>query len=135
MRLPLAILALSLPAGAASAGPVTGQWLTASGNVIVRVAPCGPALCGAVAKVLGNGSMAHPGQAMAGAPPAMGLKILSDLRADGPGQWTGHIYNREDGKTYDCQVSVDAQDRLAVRAYVGLPLFGKTQLWRRQPGG
>jgi uncharacterized protein (DUF2147 family) len=122
-------LAAALPAQAASGGPL-GRWITASGNVVVAIGPCGPALCGTIDQVLANHSMAHPGQAMS-ALPGVGLKILTGLRPDGPGRWMGHIYNRETGKTYDCQVSLDGPGRLVVRPYVLVPLFGQTQVWRR----
>lgn len=123
-----ASLVVTVPA---VAGGPTGRWITASGNVAVSIAPCGPALCGTIVRVLANHSMAHPGAAMP-ALPGVGLKILTQVRADGPGQWIGRLYNRETGKTYDCQLSVDAADRLVVRPYVLLPLFGQTQLWRRE---
>ncbi len=133
----LKIIALVACIGAGTAAPALaggpqGRWITASGNVEVAVAPCGAALCGTIVRVLANHSMAHPGAATP-ALPGVGLKILTAVRPDGPGQWTGRLYNRETGKTYDCQLSVDAADRLVVRPYVLLPLLGQTQLWRRQP--
>jgi uncharacterized protein (DUF2147 family) len=65
--------------------------------------------------------------------PAVGMKILIDFEAntDEPGHWHGHIYNRENGKTYRCQMSMGPAGELVVRPYVGLPLFGQTQIWRR----
>jgi uncharacterized protein (DUF2147 family) len=131
----LVLMALALAACTphAGSGPIAGQWLTASGNFVVRIDQCGATLCGAVSRVLGNQSMAHPGAAMTGRPARVGLKILTDLAPDGDGRWKGRLYNRENGKTYDCQVSIDAEGRLVVRGYVGLPLLGKTQLWRRVP--
>ncbi|MGA0603418.1 DUF2147 domain-containing protein [Caulobacter sp. KR2-114] len=131
------LLAAAFSLGAASQalarGP-EGRWVTASGNVVVAIAPCGPALCGTIDRVLANHSMAHPGQTMA-ALPGLGVKVLTGLAADGPGRWTGRIYNREDGKTYDCQVSLGGADSLVVRPYVGLPVFGRTQIWRRAAQG
>lgn len=131
----LLAMALSLGVGgsALAKGP-EGRWVTASGNVVVAIAPCGPALCGTIDRVLANHSMAHPGEAM-GALPGVGLKILTGLAADGPGRWSGRIYNREDGRTYDCQVSLGEAGHLVVRPYVGLPVFGRTQVWRRAAAG
>ena len=128
------VLALALAAPAfAEPAPPQGVWVTASGNLQVEIAPCGAALCGTTVKVLANNSMAHSG-AMAAAPPAMvGLKILTDLKSVKPGTWQGHIFNRENGKTYDCLVEPQGADALKVRAYVASPLFGKDQLWRRAP--
>jgi uncharacterized protein (DUF2147 family) len=131
-----ALAALSLlAASAASAAPASpeGRWLTATGNVIVDVEPCGAALCGTIVKVLAN----HP--MYAGAPPAaanvpgVGLKTMTDFRRHGDGRWVGRLYDRQKGKTYDCEISLAAPDQMMVRGYVLLPIIGKTQVWRRQP--
>jgi uncharacterized protein (DUF2147 family) len=130
-----ALLALAAAplAFAQPAGTHLGHWLTESGNLEVQVAPCGDALCGTVTKVLANRSMSSPGadMAVADARPALGMTLLSDFRSAGEGEWKGQIYNRENGKTYSALMSVAAPDQLVIRAYVGLPLFGKTQVWRR----
>lgn len=143
MRTAIFLLAL-LAAGAARAGAdPRGLWLTASGNLEVRVEPCGAALCGRVARVIANQSMSRPGEAMAAnvQPAHEGMAVLSDFapsasEAMPDGQrvtteWRGRIFNREDGKTYDCLMSVGPAGELVLRAYVGLPLFGRTQAWQR----
>lgn len=141
----IALFILLLAAGAAQADP-RGLWLTASGNLEVRIAPCGAALCGKVARVIANQSMSRPGEAMAADAQAAheGMDILSDFlpseretRPDGSSavtEWRGRIFNRENGKTYDALMSVGKGGELQLRAYVGLPLFGKTQAWQRVPG-
>lgn len=120
-----------------------GTWVTASGNLEVEVAPCGAALCGTVVKVLGNRSMSREGASMepADVRPVLGMKLLQDLVREPAGdtgkapEWYGTIYNRENGKTYKCRMSVstepNAAGELVLRAYVGVPLFGKTQRWQR----
>jgi uncharacterized protein (DUF2147 family) len=119
---------VAAPANAAAPGPI-GRWLTASGNVEVTIRPCGAVICGAVTRVFANNSMEHPGPASS--PPAqVGLQLLSDFRRDGDG-WTGRIFNRENGNTYDCHMTLEGADHLVMHAYVLLPLFGKTQVWRR----
>ena len=141
MRTVLLLIAL-LAAGAAHADPL-GLWLTASGNLEVRVEPCGAAWCGTVARVISNPSMSRPGEAMAAdAQPALaGMAILREFlpssdeaTQDGKRvttEWRGRIFNRENGKTYDCLMSVGPAGELKLHAYVGLPLFGKTQAWQR----
>ncbi|MBC7984208.1 MAG: DUF2147 domain-containing protein [Candidatus Obscuribacterales bacterium] len=110
-----------------------GRWVTESGNLEVDIAPCGKALCGTVVQVLGNRSMSSPQATMQAADtrPALGMQILSDLVPDNDGEWSGHIYNRENAKTYDCYMKLVAPDQLKIRAYKFLPLFGKTQIWKR----
>jgi len=123
-----------------------GRWISASGNLEVEVAHCGAALCGTVTRVLGNRSMEPGGAEMKAIDtrPALGMKLLFDFvptRTDDavtpPTQWVGQIYNRENGKTYRCTMSVSgashAAGELVLHAYVGIPLFGKTQRWLRAP--
>lgn len=136
-------------AGAQAPAEPTGRWITANGNLEVEVAPCGAALCGTVTRVLGNKSMSREGQEMtpADARSPMGMQILQHfvrgettlgdeaVPVGSPGEWHGQIYNREDGKTYRCLMSVSTANRaegeLVLRAYSGLPLLGKTLLWQR----
>ena len=123
-------LGQSATAGAAE-GPV-GRWLTDTGNLEVEIARCGEVFCGNVVKVLANRSMSGGGDMRpADSRSPLGLTILKNFAASGEGEWQGEIYNRENGKTYACKLSLSAPDQLAVRPYVGLPLFGKTLLWTR----
>ncbi len=121
-----------------------GRWITASGNLEVEIAPCGQALCGIVTQVLGSRSMSRNGEAMqpVDTRPALGMTLLKDFvpttaapAGGAPVQWHGAIYNRENGKTYQCLMSLDAaadgHTALVLHPYVGLPLFGKTQYWQR----
>jgi uncharacterized protein (DUF2147 family) len=127
-----------MPAAAqtAAGGTPAGRWLTQSGNFEIDIASCGKALCGTVVRVLGNQSMSQPGvEAKSDAQAAMGMKILTDLTPSDDGEWEGQIYNRENGKTYDCIVVLSAPDQLEVRGYKWLTLFGKTQVWTRVKAG
>ena len=127
----LMALGLAACSSEASAGDIQGRWLTSSGNVDVVIAPCGPSLCGDVVKVFSSNSMQAGADTTKAAPPTVGMKILSDLKPTPNGPWVGHIYTRENGKTYDCQVSTAEDGTLQVRAYVGTPALGKTQIWTR----
>lgn len=131
-------------AAAASASNPRGRWITANGNLEVDIAPCGAALCGTVTKVLGNRSMSRDGAEMdpVDKRPALGMVLLRDFVRTHEGEsddatpvWSGDIYNRENGKTYRCRMSMantpGGTGTLVLRAYVGLPLFGKTQRWQR----
>ena len=130
----LAGVAAATPSDAAGqkadAGAVAGRGITESGNLEVDIQPCGQALCGIVTRVLANRSMANPGMAM-GERPAVGLRILDDFKPSGERTWEGRIFNRENGKTYDCVMTAVTTDEITIRGYVFLPLFGQTQTWRR----
>ena len=43
----------------------------------------------------------------------------------------GHIYNGENGKTYNANISLQPDGTLHLRGYVGSPMFGETQIWTR----
>ncbi|MGJ7525365.1 DUF2147 domain-containing protein [Variovorax sp. GB1P17] len=140
----LLFIAAAAQAQSSPANDPRGRWITANGNLEVEVAPCGAALCGTVVKVLGNRSMAPGGGDMqpTDGRPALGMTLLKDFApvdATDPArpatEWAGQIYNRENGKTYNCNMTVstagNAAGELLLHAYVGIPLFGKTQRWVR----
>ncbi len=135
--LALSVFAQPAPDTAPEVAPEAGRWLTESGNLEVEIAPCGQALCGTVVKVIANRSMSKPDAAMAAADTRspLDMKILTGFVPSGDGEWTGRIYNRENGETYDCLMSLAAPDQLKVRGYKGIPMFGKTQVWRRVSTG
>ena len=91
---------------AASPEP-TGTWLTQNADARIRVAHCGKALCGTVVWLKDALDPAT------GKPPVdsknpdahkrnrkiLGLRIFA-MTADGQGDWSGAIYNSDDGQTY-----------------------------------
>jgi uncharacterized protein (DUF2147 family) len=109
---------------------LSGRWITQSGNLEIEIAPCGEALCGTTVKILANHSMSSPGVEDSN-PARPGLEVLRDLAPDGENRWDGHIFNRENGKTYRCRLTLLSSGDLEVRPYVGLPIFGQSQIWRR----
>jgi uncharacterized protein (DUF2147 family) len=68
--------------------------------------------------------------------PLLGLELISGFKAGGDKEWDdGKIYNPEDGDVYDCTIRLyneGGEDKLEVRGYVGVPLFGKSQTWVRK---
>lgn len=64
--------------------------------------------------------------------PILGLPVLMNLRHKRKGCWEGgRIYDPEQGKTFDCRLELEGGNRLKVRGYIGTPVFGKTQYWKR----
>lgn len=59
-----------------------------------------------------------------------GIELLTDFSYD-DGKYTGgKIYDPESGKTYDCKMSLVGKD-LKVRGYIGISLFGRTEIFER----
>ena len=117
----------------ADSSAVAGRWLTESGNLEIDIRPCGERLCGTVATVVENRLMNNSQQAMKSADgrSPLGMMILSGFVDTGRGSWKGKIYNRENGKTYDCLMTLATSDVLEIRGYKFAPIIGKTQVWTR----
>jgi len=64
--------------------------------------------------------------------PIVGMVILSGLKASEQ-QWDqGHILDPENGKTYSCSIrTAENGKKLKVHGYIGIPLFGRSQVWQR----
>ena len=62
----------------------------------------------------------------------IGLMILKGFRFDGDDEWKGgKIYDPENGKTYNCILSLIEKNTLNVRGYVGISMFGRNEEWTR----
>ncbi|ACG79263.1 conserved hypothetical protein [Phenylobacterium zucineum HLK1] len=139
MRAALAVSALASAlalagAPALAAGPVEGEWLTQAGTAKVRIGPC-PArtdrLCGQVSwlKQPDVKDTANPDPALRGRP-VLGLTMIRDFKADGPGRWKGgKIYDPQSGKTYDSRLRLNPDGTLRVEGCVLMVCQGQT--WRK----
>ncbi len=62
--------------------------------------------------------------------PIMGLVVIKGLTKDG-NDYEGKILDPKHGHIYQCNVKLEGKDKLKVRGYVGISLFGRTQYWYR----
>ncbi len=63
----------------------------------------------------------------------IGLRLIEGFTYAGKNVWEkGTIYNPDNGKTYQCRMTLSAPDRLEVKGFIGIPLFGATSVWIRQ---
>ncbi len=64
--------------------------------------------------------------------PLMNLPIMYNLQYKSGNVWDdGKIYNPEDGKEYNCKMTLKDPNTLDVRGYLGVSILGKTQTWVR----
>lgn len=63
--------------------------------------------------------------------PILGLTIIKGLTKDGKEYSDGKILDPVSGKLYKCTISLNGNDKLDVRGYVGISAFGRTQTWSR----
>jgi uncharacterized protein (DUF2147 family) len=64
--------------------------------------------------------------------PILGLVIIKGLSKDGNVYSGGRVLDPKTGKLYHCKITLDGKDKLIVRGYIGISLFGRSQTWIRQ---
>jgi uncharacterized protein (DUF2147 family) len=108
--------------------PPTGEWYTPDRTGVIRIAPCGPALCGVIVGLTDwpkDGSVLRDVHGT----PQCHLTLLDRLRLQDDGRWHGTVTNPEDGKIYDAEVWVGPDGAMRLRGYIAIELLGSTQRW------
>lgn len=122
---------------------VVGKWRTIDdGNgkpsSIVEVYLENNKLYGRVLQVLQSSQGPHPKCIKCSGErkdqPVEGMVIMWDLTSKDGVQWdNGSILDPKNGTSYRCRVKLASPERLQVRGFVGISLFGRTQTWERIP--
>lgn len=134
----LSLVVTASPAAAQNPTPV-GVWLHANQRIQIEIAPCDDRLC---AKIIWfkwpNDAQGRPLVDLKNSNPALrnrpllGLEVLQGLRRTGENSWEdGKVYNPDDGTDYQALMSIAGDGSLRIRAYLLLPLFGRTLVWTR----
>ena len=63
--------------------------------------------------------------------PILGMIVIKGLVKDGNEYNGGKILDPKSGKLYKCYINLEDKDKLKVRGYIGISLFGRTQYWHR----
>jgi uncharacterized protein (DUF2147 family) len=134
-RLIAAGIACLIPAGAALAQSPTGEWRVKDGTADIRVVDCDGAMWGVIAWTQGGPNNTdtdknNPDPALRNRP-VMGLPILINMHP-AEGKWEGSVYNAENGKTYDANISLVSPDVLQIEGCV-LGFLCGGENWARQP--
>lgn len=132
----VAIMALLITTGAyaqTSADAITGEWLSAKKDSRFMIYKQAGKYYGKV--VWGSGTQTtdekNPNPQLRSRP-LTGLVILNNFVFNGKDTWTdGTIYDPREGKTYSCKISMKDNNTMEVRGYVGISLFGRTEVWTR----
>jgi uncharacterized protein (DUF2147 family) len=134
-------------ATAFGAGPssILGTWKTEMDESKVEVFRCGEKICGRIVW-LKNPFYTDSRDGEVGTPvidrynsnpalrkrPVLGLQIMAGFTELGAGDWgNGICYDPKSGNTYRGKIHQAAPDRLELRGYIGIPLFGRTSVWTR----
>ena len=126
MRLRLIVLLAALAGPAAASPSPAGMWWTEDHGGILRIAPCGPQMCGTI---VGQDSPKGRPVDRQGVLQC-GLTILRGAPDDDdPGHYTGSITNPDDGKNWRAKFWIGEDGKMQLRGYVLMPMLGETQHW------
>ena len=63
----------------------------------------------------------------------IGMTIVKAMHKKGPIYEGGNILDPENGKVYKCKMKLDETgNKLEVRGFIGMSLFGRSQIWFRE---
>lgn len=121
----------------AQSDSVLGNWRDPTGSTI-QIYRCDKLVC---ARVVGLRKDApsrvdgkNPNPALRSRP-LCGLEIGTNFRVATPGRAEdGRLYDPQSGYTYSGSMTLDG-NKLKLRGYIGLSIFGRTEVWTRAPAG
>jgi uncharacterized protein (DUF2147 family) len=122
----------------AAAADAFGTWLTGDKAGQVRIVNCGGALCGNLVWLKEPNDPAtgrpktdkHNADASKQSRPLLGVPVVLAMKPSGQGQWSGEVYNAEDGKTYSGSFTLTGPDTADLKGCV-LSILCKSQTWTR----
>ena len=136
----LAFVCLALASDVACAADkdeIVGEWMTGNGEAKVRFAFESTQYVGRVTwlktsmkdgKPIVDENNPDPNLRTR---PMVGAAIVWNMHFDGSTYVDGLLYDPEHGKTYKGKATLESTNRLALRGYIGIPLFGKSETWTR----
>lgn len=97
----------------------TGEWMVEKGYATIRIIDCAGQYWGVVAweKTPGNTDKNNPDPKLRSRP-TLGMPILLGMKPAKPNEWSGDIYNSQDGRTYSASISMLRPDTLKVKGCV-----------------
>jgi uncharacterized protein (DUF2147 family) len=121
-------------AGPANGASLVGLWLTQDHDGVMLVSTCnGGGLCVEIAGVILD-SPSDPTPVDYRGISQCHLRLVSDAKPVNPNLWRGHILDPRNGSLFGVELHLDPRGNLALRGFLGLPMFGETQTWTRFPG-
>lgn len=132
---------VAVPGRSQGAGGVTGLWLDSDGKAGIEIAPCGGEMCGNIVwlkdpldpKGKAWTDLLNPDTSKRGRT-VCGLQIIWGLKQGANGTWEGgYVYDPEEGKTFNVELSLKDASTLSVFGYAGVKLLSETMLWKRLP--
>jgi uncharacterized protein (DUF2147 family) len=117
--------------------PILGDWQEPTGSII-QIEECSAGIC---LRLLSLGPKAPSTTDLHNTDAALRGRLLCNLEigshfdlTDATHASGGRLYDPKSGRTYSGTMVVKG-DTLKLRGYVGEPIFGRTEIWRRFAGG
>jgi len=141
----MTLLLSAAPSFGADVNGILGIWKTEMDESKVEVFTCGDKICGKIVW-LKNPVYTDSRDGEVGTPlldrknpdpgrknrPIIGLQIMDGFTELGGNTWgNGTCYDPKSGNTYRGKIHLAAPDRLELRGFIGIPLFGRTSVWTR----
>jgi len=119
---------MSSPAFAADP---SGDWFVADRTAVIRIQPCGEAMCGTIAWTREAGTDDKNPDPTKRNQPIVGVTILLGMKPTGEQRWDGDVYNPEDGKTYVSHMILIDNNALRIEGCVLGGLICGGERWAR----
>jgi uncharacterized protein (DUF2147 family) len=118
---------MALAAASQPSGSIDGHWLNPQRTVLIRLAPCGEAMCGTVTWAAERARQA----ARKGASVLVGARLLSDFRPGKNGQWKGIVFVPDHDVRVGGKIQVLDESRLKVSGCILRGMVCRSQVWTR----
>ena len=127
-----ALLSVISATALAADATVIGDWLVKDGYANIRIDNCGGKMWGIVVWEKTPGlDIENPDPAKKGRP-TLGMPVLMGLSpAKEPGKWSGEIYNSQNGKMYNANISLADENTLDLEGCLFANFMCLTQKWTR----
>ena len=133
----LLFAAVSFTGFAQNKDAILGKWINSTGEAHVEIFKKGAKYNGKIVwlktqkdeKGIVKTDLKNPDASLRSRP-ILGMEMLRDFVYE-DGKWTdGKIYDPKSGKTYSSTMKLHG-DKLELRGYIGVSLFGRTTVWER----
>jgi uncharacterized protein (DUF2147 family) len=141
----LCILSAAAAAYAAQGDDILGVWNNEEKDATIEIFKCSGKYCG---KIVSAKEPNYPADSKEGPPgtprldhnnpdaakrskPIIGLQIVNNFIFSENVWKDGSVYDPKNGKTYRGKITLVSPNKLALRGFVGIPLFGRTTTWTR----
>lgn len=125
--LAIALLATG-PALAQEPVTPTGVWQSPGGNTRIRIAPCGPNICG---RVQWASERAKADAARAGHDRLVGMQLFEDFRRTGPTTFEGRVFVPDLNRRFNGRLTVADPRTIEVRGCLKGRVGCRTETWTR----